>query len=384
MMRRRLQILFLLCLIGVSPALMSAYGWRAVTAEIPAEPPVQLTVKPIAPERVTIFDELPGRVAAWRKVEIRPQVGGIILERLVNEGTRVNAGDVLFRIDPAPLKADLATAEAGLARAVATEAHSRRGLERADALLAKEVISDERHETARNDLALAAASLAEARAIVERRRLDVEFTTLRAPVAGYVAGGLADIGGLAVPGGERALAVVQDLDRVYVDLRLPAWRLDAIEIAAADGLGLVDIVTERGQSHPQQGRLRFSDVIVDPGTGKASVRVEVPNPDMTLLPGMYVRARLPRGLLSEALLVPEDAILRSGGGRTQVVVVSTDGTAARRDVTLGDTVGGRVVIASGLRAGEVVAIRGQDRVPDGATVPEVSKVAEDAPAQDKS
>ena len=384
MMRPRFRTLFLLCLMIALPALMSPMGWPSVKAETPAEAPIQLTVMTAVPERLIVSDELPGRVAAWRRVEIRPQVGGLILERLVNEGTRVKAGDVLFRIDPAPLKADLATAEAGFARAVATEAHSRRGLARADALLAKDVISDERHEAARNDLALAEASLAEARAIVERRRLDVEFTTLRAPVAGYVAGGLADIGGLAVPGAERALAVVQDLDRVYVDLRLPAWRLDAVEIAAADGLGLVEIVTERGQTHPQQGRLKFSDVIVDPGTGNASVRVEVPNPDLALLPGMYVRARLPRGLLPDALLVPEDAILRSGGGRAQVVVVSTDGTATRRDVTLGDAIGGRVVVASGLSAGEVVAIRGQDRVPDGVSVPEVSKVAEDATDKDRS
>ena len=152
MMRPRFRTLFLLCLMIALPALMSPMGWRSVKAETPAEAPIQLTVMTAVPERLIVSDELPGRVAAWRRVEIRPQVGGLILERLVNEGTRVKAGDVLFRIDPAPLKADLATAEAGFARAVATEAHSRRGLARADALLAKDVISDERHEAARNDL----------------------------------------------------------------------------------------------------------------------------------------------------------------------------------------------------------------------------------------
>lgn len=373
-----------LCPLVALPMLVTPMVGQAQTEERTSEAPVQLTVTTMQPERLVLRDELPGRVAARRRVEIRPQVGGLILERLVDEGARVEKGDVLFRIDPAPLKAELASAEAVLARAVAAEAHARRSLDRSDALLAKEVISDERNESARNDLALAAAGLAEARATVERRRLDLGFTTLRAPITGYVASGLADIGALAVPGGERTLAVVQELDRVYVDLRLPAARLDAIQAAAAEGLGQVEILTERGKPHPELGELKFSDVIVDPGTGNVSVRVEVANPGLALLPGMYVRARLPRGQLPDALLVPEDAVLRSGAGRTQIVVVTPEGIATRRDIALGDTVGGRVVVTSGLSAGDVVAVRGQDRVPDGVAVPEVSKIAEAVPAKDKS
>ncbi|MTH36374.1 efflux RND transporter periplasmic adaptor subunit [Paracoccus limosus] len=343
---------------------------------------VRLTVAVLAPERVVLRDEFPGRVAALRRVEIRPQVGRLILERPVDEGARVAAGDVLFRIDPAPLQAELATAEAALARARAAETHARRALERSDALLTRNATSAERNEIARNDLALAGAGLAEAQALVERRRLDLGYATLRAPVAGYVAAGLADIGGLAVPGAERALAVVQDLDRVYVDLRLPAARLDAVQAAAAQGLGEVEILTDGGRAYPQPGQLRFSDVIVDPGTGNVSVRVEVDNPDMALLPGMFLRARLPRGVLPAALLVPEDAVLRNGGGGAQVVVVSDKNQAMRRDVVLGDAVGDRVVVASGLQPGERVAIRGQDRVPEGvpvavtlAAVPEMTTAA---------
>lgn len=386
MMRSRLQTFSLLCLMIALPAFMSPFfGWAETPEpQTAVEKPVQLTVTRLEPERLVLHEELSGRVAAWRRVEIRPQVGGLILERLVNEGTRVAAGDVLFRIDPAPLKADLATAEAGLARAIATEAHARRALERSDALLAKDVISDEKNETARNDLMLARASLSEARAVVERRRLDVGFAVLRAPVPGYVTGGLADIGGLAVSGGERALAVVQDLDRVYVDLRLPAAQLAAIKSAAEKGLGPVEIITDRGKPHPQPGQVKFSDVAVDPGTGNASVRVEVANPGLALLPGMYVRARLPRDLLPKALLIPEDAVLRTVVGGAQVVVVSGDGEAARRDITLGDTIGGRVLVTSGLAAGEVVAVRGQDRVPEGATVLAVFARADTASMAEKS
>ncbi|MCO8146452.1 efflux RND transporter periplasmic adaptor subunit [Rhodovulum tesquicola] len=375
--------LLLICCLAAAPTLASAVEVLA-GAEPAGDRPVQLTLVTLTPERIVLSDTFPGRVAAWRRVEIRPQVGGIILERPVTEGMRVAAGDVLFRIDPAPLKADLATAEAGLARAKAAEAHARRGLERSDALMAKNATSGEKNDAARNDLALAEANRAEAQAIVDRRRLDLEFATLRTPIAGHVAGGLADVGGLAAPGAERVLAVVQDLDRVHVDLRLPAASLDAIRTAAAAGLGGVEILMDGDRPHLRQGQLKTMDVIVDPGTGTVSVRVEVENPGLALLPGMYVRARLPRGVLPEALLVPEDAVLRDEAGQAQVVVVSGDGRAARRPVTLGDSIGGRVVVVSGLSAGEVIAIRGQDRVADGVPVPVAAMAADAAPASVKN
>ncbi|RGP35442.1 efflux RND transporter periplasmic adaptor subunit [Pseudotabrizicola alkalilacus] len=373
-MIRRLPNPLMFLAMALSFAMIAPRDSAAQTLEMETGSPVLLTVSTLVPERVVLQEELPGRVAALQRVEIRPQVGGLILDRLVNEGARVEAGDVLFRINPAPLQADLATAEAALARAVAAEAFSRRSVERSDALLGKNAVSREKNDTAHNELVLAAANSAEARALVDRRRLDLEFATLSAPISGYVTGGLVDIGGLAAPGADKPLAVIQELDRVYVDLRLPVARLDAILIAAEEGLGPVDILTDRDQTYLQPGQLKFPDVVVDPGTGNVSVRVEVANPDLALLPGMFVRARLPRGLLPDALLVPEDAILRNGAGVTQIVVVSAQAEAMRREVTLGDTIGGRVVVTSGLKAGEVIAILGQDRVPDGMKV----KVASDS------
>lgn len=348
--------------------------------EVAEETPVEVEVSTLSPTRMTLYDELPGRVAAYRRVEIRPQVGGLIIKRLVDEGASVEQGQVLFQIDTATLKADLETAEAGLKRARAAEAHAKRGLERADALLAKNVTSREQNDNARNELALAEANLAEAQAIVDRRRLDLEFATLRSPIRGYVGSGLVDVGGLASPSSERALAVVQDVERVYVDLRLPAARLDALQMAAADDLGPVEILTAGGSPHSQPGKLKFSDVSVDPGTGSASVRIEVENPDLTLLPGMYVRARMPRRILADALVVPGDAVLRTGAGNAQVVVISPAGQASRRDVRLGDAVGEGVVATSGLKAGEVIAIRGQDRLQDGMTVRSVLADENTAPA----
>ncbi|ODM42767.1 efflux RND transporter periplasmic adaptor subunit [Cereibacter johrii] len=367
--------LLLICCLAAAPNLASAV--EAVPGAEPAgDQLVQLMVVTLTSERIVLSDTIPGRVAASRRGEIRPQVGGILLERRVEEGMRVAAGDVLFRIDPAPLQADLATAEAGLARARAAEALARNGLERSDALLARNATSSEKNDAARNDLAQAQANRAEAQAILDRRRLDLEFATLRAPIAGHVAAGLADVGALATPGADRALAVVQDLDRVHVDLRLPASRLAAVRAAALEEPRGIEILIEGDRPHARPGRLQFSDVNVDPGTGTVSVRVEVENPGLALLPGMYVRARLPRGILPEALLVPEDAVLRDGTGAAQVVVLSEDGQAVRRRVTLGDAVGPRVVVTSGLKPGDVIAIRGQDRVAEGEPVPVAVRTAD--------
>lgn len=370
MSRVRLLLLASVLFVGASGAIFVRWSANANPEKQAAadSTPVLVVTSTLSPKQIVLYDELPGRVAAYRRVEIRPQVGGVITQRLVEEGTRVDEGQILFQIDPAPLKADLEIAEAGLKRATAQKAHARRNLERADMLLAKNVASREQNDNARNELALAEAGLAEATAVVERRRLDLEFATLRSPIRGYIGSGLADVGGLASSSSERALAVVQDVDRVYLDLRLPAARLDAVQLAAADGVGAIEVLNPDGVPHTRPGRLKSSDIVVDPGTGNASVRVEVENPDLSLLPGMYVRVKMPRGVISNALLVPEEAVLRSGPGEAQVVVVGADGRAERRDVRLGDAVGGRVVATSGLSAGEVIAVRGQDRVQNGMPV----------------
>lgn len=342
------------------------------------EPAVRLTVRKIQPERIVLESEYAGRVSAHRRVEIRPQVGGLILERHVEEGARISAGDVLFRIDPAPLQADLDVAEAALARAEIAEAHARAAVERSDSLLTRNAVSQHSNDTVHNDMRLAKSGVAEARAVVERRRLDLNFATLHAPIGGYVAAGLAEIGDLVTVGGDTALAVVQDLETVNIDLRIPETDLDAVLMAAEDGLGTATIHKHQGAAGPLTGALKSSDVIVDQGTGYVGVRIEAANPDLALLPGMFVRARLPRGVVEGALLVPEEAVLRTGDGGAQLVVVSADGDAMRRDVRLGERVDTRVIVTTGLKPGEVVAVRGQDRVPDGVMMP-VEAHPEDSP-----
>ncbi|RAP39549.1 efflux transporter periplasmic adaptor subunit [Rhodovulum viride] len=386
MTRSKFLILSVLSLVAVAVVSVQ-WGPRSDAAapeDAEAEAAVQLTVAMVEPERIVLASEYSGRVAAGRRVEIRPQVGGLILERHVEEGTRVSAGDVLFRIDPAPLKADLAVAEAALARALTAEAHARRAAERSDSLLATNTVSLQANEAAHNELELAKAGVAEARTAVERKRLDLDFATLRTPIDGYVAAGLAEIGGLVSVGGDTALAVVQDLETVNVDLRLPEGDLDAVLTAAEDGLGAVTIHKHRGASDPLTGTLKSSDVIVDQGTGYVSVRVEAANPGLALLPGMFVRASLPYGVIEDALLVPEDAVLRTSTGGAQLAIVSVGGEATRRDVELGARVGNRVVVASGLKPGEIVAIRGQNRVPAGASVAAETRSPDATPTDTQS
>ncbi|SIQ42004.1 membrane fusion protein, multidrug efflux system [Rhizobium sp. RU35A] len=377
--------LFLLALFGTAvtaAVLLVRFDGSADEAASSARlQPVQVVVQTLVPETVILSDELTGRVAAERRVEIRPQVGGVITQRLVHEGMAVTRGQVLFEIDTAILKAELATAEAGLQRAVSAEAHANRAAERAAALLSGNATSLEKSESARNDLLTARANLAEAKAVVERRRLDLAFATIRAPISGYVGATLADEGALANPQSDRPLAVLQAVDRVYVDLRLPAGQLEALAAADATGLGPVTIAVGKEGARPlKAGTLRFADVVVDPGTGSAPVRVAVDNPDLSLLPGMYVRARVPRARLEKALLVPADAVLRAGPGtRPEIVVVASDGQASRRSVTLGETVGERIIVTDGLAAGERVVIRGQDRIQDGLPVTPLDADATTAP-----
>jgi membrane fusion protein, multidrug efflux system len=365
---------FAVCMIALSLLLFFRDGAASVSEAVSsdAQAPTQVTTAHVVPERVVLIDELPGRVAAYRRVEIRPQVGGIIKKRLAEGGSQVKAGEILFEIDPAVLLTNLETAQAGLTRAQGAEQHARRGVERAEALVASNAASRKSYEDARNELVMAQANLAEARAVFRRRQLDLDFATIRSPIKGYVGYTLADEGALASTSSQKELAVVQELDRVYVDLRLPAVKLDGLQSAAEQGLGSVEILNAEGKPHPSPGTLVASDVTVDTGTGNATVRIEVENPGLRLLPGMYVRARIPRGLLPDALLVPEDAVVRNGAGGAQIVVVAGDGRAERRDVVLGDAIGRRLVVISGLKAGEVIVIRGQDRLQDGAPVAPVT------------
>lgn len=345
-------------------ALAAAGALGACSADTSSVPPTQevevLTLR-VAPQAVVASDELPGRVVAFRTAEIRPQVGGILQRRLFEQGAMVRAGQVLFEISPAPLRADADTARATLQKATAAFARARTQAERLKPLVAADAISRQSYDDAVAARDQAAAELAEARATLRRRQIDLGFARVTAPIAGRIGAANLTEGALVTAADTTPLATIQQIDRVYVDVRQPAERYAQLR-AAGGATGPVEIVLASGATHPIKGRILFSGVAVDPATDDALVRVEVPNPGERLLPGMFVRARLPRAAMPAALTVPQQAVTRADDGAAQLAVVDTQDRVHHRRVQLGPIVDGRYVVLSGLRAGEVVIVEGQDRV----------------------
>nr|WP_320076704.1 efflux RND transporter periplasmic adaptor subunit [Novosphingobium ovatum] len=355
-------------LIPVLTLLLAACGSGAP----PMAPPVaEVLITPAAQQPISLADELPGRVVAYRTAEIRPQVGGIVQARLFTEGAMVGAGQPLFQINPAPFRADAASAGAAMARAQATYARARSQADRLKPLVGADAISAQTYDDAVVARDQAAADVAAARAALDRRRLDLGFARVTSPIAGQIGAARVTEGALVGTADANPMATVQQIDRVYVDVRQPAARLDALRAAVAEGAGAVaapvEIIGASGAPHPVKGRLLFSDVTVDAGTGNAVVRVLVDNPGNRLLPGMYVRARLPRLHLRNAITVPQQAVAHDAAGRA-LVHVWTGKAIADRMVEAGDVVDGQVIILKGLKPGEQVVVVGMDRVLPGAPV----------------
>jgi len=373
----------------VSPLLVAlALAACRVDGATEAEPlPATVSVLSARTETVTLFDELPGRVVALRTAEIRPQVGGIVEKRMFIEGSEVVAGQALFQINAAPFAAEVESAAAVLQRAEADVVRTQNKFDRAKKLITTNVISSQAYDDAVAGLAQAKANVAEAKATLQRRRLDLEFATVRAPIAGRIGQALVTEGALASASGAAPFAIVQQIDRVYVDVRQPASQLGAIRAAARSGelddasRVPVAILAASGNPYPVAGRALFSDISVDQGTGNVIVRVEVDNPDRLLLPGMYVRVRLPRGIKRDVMMVPQQAVVRDAGGRAQLVIVDEAKRATRRIVALGEIVEGRYIVTSGLKAGETFVVEGQERVREGDSVSAVPFAVAAADAQ---
>jgi multidrug efflux system membrane fusion protein len=320
---------------------------------------------------VDLTDDLPGRVVAWRTAEIRPQVGGIVQRRLFTEGSMVKAGQALFQINPAPLPPMRDRRRCPRPRP-ATHARTRRQADRLQTLVGVDAISRQTYDDAVVARDQAAADVAQARSTLTRRRLDLGFARVTSPIAGQIGAARVTEGGLVSTSDANAMATVQQIDKVYVDVRQPAERYARLQQAITQGRfdarTPIDIIGATGEVLPQKGHLLFSDVTVDSGTGNAVVRVAVDNPGRRLLPGMFVRARLPRLRLSHAVTVPQQAVSHDAGGKALVHVVDAQERLHDRNVDVGDVVEGRYLVLSGLRSGEKVVVVGMDRVQPGVPV----------------
>lgn len=353
-------------------ALVAAFALAMTACSTPepaVEPAPRVSVVTVGPQQVQRDDELPGRVAAVRTAQIRAQVGGIVQRRMFEQGAEVQAGQPLFQIDPAAFRADVDSALAALQRSEAALGRSRVQSQRLHALAAAQAVSQQHRDDASAEYEQARAAVNEARAILARRQLDLRYATVSAPIDGRIDQALVSEGALVGVADAEPMAVVQQIDQVYVDVRQPASQLEALQRSAVGSAELpVTIIGAAGKPLSERGRLLFSGVNVDARTGDVILRILVDNPGRQLLPGMYVRARVPRGAPASAMLLPQQAVLRSAGGQAYAWVIGADGKAVIRTLEIDGSVDRQWLVRQGLKAGEKVVVEGQERLQEGVLV----------------
>ena len=324
---------------------------------------------------VNMTTELPGRTSAYRVAEVRPQVSGIILKRNFVEGTDIKAGESLYQIDPAPYQATYNSAIGDLAKAQANARIAQVTLNRYKPLLGTKYISQQDYDTAAATLAQNNAAVRSAQAAVENARINLAYTKVSSPISGRIGKTAVTEGALVQNGQTTALATVQQLDPLYVDLTQSSDdfmrlrnQLSSGELTQGKGKAPVTIVLNDGTTLKQKGTLEFSDVTVDQTTGSITLRAIVPNPDHSLLPGMFVRARVEEGVNQNALLVPQQAIARTPTGQATAMVVNAEDKVDVREVTTQEAIGDKWLVTSGLKAGDRVISVGVQRAAQGAKV----------------
>ncbi|TNF60058.1 MAG: efflux RND transporter periplasmic adaptor subunit [Burkholderiales bacterium] len=343
-----------------------------------ARPAPEVGVVTVTPGDVALQTELPGRLEASRVAQVRARAAGILQRRAFTEGSDVKAGQLLFQIDPAPYEAALQTARASLARAQAGLTQARTLVERYQPLVAENAISQQEFANAQAARQVAEADVAAGQAAVRTATINLGHARVTAPIAGRIGRALVTEGALVGQGEATPLAVIQQVDPLYVNFTQPAAEVlrlrRALESgqlkAAGQGGAEVRVVLDDGTEHPLAGRLLFSDLSVDANTGQVSLRAELPNPGGQLLPGLYVRVRLVQASAANAITLPQQAVSRSARGDT-VRVVKPDGSVEQRPVKIGGQQGGQWIVLEGLQAGEQVMVDGFQKIqmlPPGAPV----------------
>ncbi len=331
-----------------------------------AAPPAQqkptVGVVTLQAEPFAVTTDLPGRTRAYRIAEVRPQVNGIIQRRLFTEGSEVKAGQQLYQIDAAVYEATLKSAQASLAS-------SKSLADRYAELVKDQAVSKQAYDEAR------AASL-QAEAELERARIDLRYTKVLAPISGRIGRSAVTEGALVSNGQAQELATIQQLDPIYVDVTQPARDLLALRRDLADGrlqkagenAAKVTLKLEDGSDYGHEGKLEFSEVTVDPGTGSVTLRAVFPNPDKVLLPGMFVHAQLVAGLKSEAILVPQQGVTRNTKGEPTAMVVNAENKVELRPIKTERAVGNRWLVGEGLQPGDRVITEGLQFIQPGVEV----------------
>lgn len=336
-------------------------------------PPVVTTVT-LQGEDITLTSKLPGRVTSSRIAEIRPQVTGILRERLFTEGALVEAGQVLYQIDDVSYRAEANSAKAALARAQATLDLALLTAKRSAELAKVKAISTQDNENAVAALAQARADLAVAKANVERSSVTLGYTRITSPISGRIGRSNVTEGALVTANQSDPLATVQQLDPVYVDVTRAGSELLKLrqQLSAGtletDSTLPVKLLLEDGSTYPHTGELAFSEVSVDPTTGSYVLRIIVPNPDKVLMPGMYLRAVVAEGTRSNAILAPQQGVTHDPKGNAKAMVLTSDSKVELRSITVSKTIGDKWLVEDGLVAGDKIIVEGLQKIRPGINV----------------
>lgn len=351
----------------------------------PADPP-EVGVVEVQPQKVALTTELAGRTSAYMVSEVRPQVGGIIQKRLFTEGGDVAAGQPLYQIDPATYQAAFESAKASVAKAEANLASTRSKASRYEELVAIKAVSQQDNDDAQAALKQGLADVAATKAAVETARINLAYTKVAAPIAGRIGRSTVTPGALVTASQQSALATVQQLDPIYVDVTQSSAELLRLKRDLTSGKlkkagaaqAAVKLVLEDGSAYPLTGKLQFSDVTVDQGTGTIMLRAVFPNPKGDLLPGMYVRTVLEEGVDEQAILAPQQGVSRDTKGNPTAMVVGADSKVEQRTLKTSRVMGDKWLISEGLKAGDKLIIDGLQKIRPGMPVKPVPATVADA------
>ena len=369
--RRKLLIPLLFC-----GAMLTACDDKS--AENAAAMTPEVGVVTLSPGSVNVLSELPGRTVPYEVAEIRPQVGGIIIKRNFIEGDKVNQGDSLYQIDPAPLQAELNSAKGSLAKALSTASNARITFNRQD------------YDTARTQLNEAEANVTVAKAAVEQATINLQYANVTSPITGVSGKSSVTVGALVTANQADSLVTVQRLDPIYVDLTQSVQdflrmkeEVASGQIKQVQGSTPVQLNLENGKRYSQNGTLKFSDPTVDETTGSVTLRAIFPNPNGDLLPGMYVTALVDEGSRQNVLLVPQEGVTHNAQGKATALILDKDDVVQLREIEASKAIGDQWVVTSGLQAGDRVIVSGLQRIRPGIKARAISSSQENASTESK-
>ena len=349
-------------------------------------PPPEVATVTARPQEILLTTELPGRTSPYRVAQIRPQVNGLIEKRLFTEGADVTAGEVLYQIDPASFRAALSNARAALRKSEANLPAIRTRVERYKELLESNAVSQQEYDDAAAALKQAEADVAYWEATVETARINLAYTQITAPISGRIGRSQVTEGAIVTAYQPMALATIQQLDPIYVDVAQSTTELLRLKRRLSSGVlnpngeqqKAVQLILEDGTPYAQEGVLQFQEVTVDPSTGSVILRAVFPNPDGVLLPHMFVRAVMQEGLDAKALLSPQQAVARDPKGNPMAMIVGPDRKVAQRMLTVDRAVGDKWLVTAGIAEGDRVIVEGLQKVRPGIQVKAVPLPANEA------